>query len=53
MYAACKNFKVPWIICKSISDWADGTKDKKWQLYAAAVAASFVKHVLTQNYIPG
>ena len=37
---------------KAICDWADGTKDKEWQLCAAAVGASLVQHVLTMNYIP-
>ena len=52
IYNICENLRVPWIVVKAISDWADGTKDKKWQPFAGAVAASFVKHVLTKNYIP-
>ena len=37
---------VPFIVCKSITDWADGSKTKDWQTFGAKVSASFVKHVL-------
>ena len=37
---------VPFIVCKSITDWADGSKNEDWQTFCAKVSASFVKHVL-------
>ena len=57
LYYACehdiKPAKVPWIVCKAISDWADGEKNDDWQPYAAAVAASLVKHVMSTCNVPG
>ena len=37
---------VPFIVCKSITDWADGSKLQHWQTFGAKVSASFVKRVL-------
>ncbi|ASC69922.1 5'-methylthioadenosine/S-adenosylhomocysteine nucleosidase [Halomicronema hongdechloris C2206] len=33
-------------LCDYADDTKDGTKDKPWQLYAAAAAAGFIKHLL-------
>ncbi|WP_013320650.1 tetratricopeptide repeat protein [Gloeothece verrucosa] len=40
-----------WILVKSICDWADGNKDKKYQVLAANAAASLVHHVLSQSTV--
>ena len=51
LYAACQDYKVDWILVKSICDWADGNKARnknKWQQLAANNAASFVLHMLQQ-----
>ena len=37
------------IIVKAVSDYADGKKDKKWQLTAAMAAASYVRCQLEDN----
>lgn len=39
-----------WIIVKAICDWADGSKTKLQQPLAAATAASFCHHVLSNSY---
>lgn len=39
-----------WIVVKSICDWADGSKNKLHQPLAAATAASFCHHVLSNPY---
>lgn len=46
LYTAATFFSAKWIIVKSICDWGDGTKAKKWQPFCAFQAASLVKHVL-------
>ena len=53
LYSICRSLKVPWIICKSIGNWADGEEDKNWRNYASAVSASYVEHVLRKFYVPG
>ncbi len=45
--AAAQRCGVPWILVKSICDWADGNKHKEFQPLAAAASASLVQHVLT------
>ena len=44
--AAAIRSNVPWILVKSICDWADGHKHKRYQALAAASSASLVHHVL-------
>lgn len=51
VYAACDKNKVDWIICKSICDWADGSKDDRWQKLAANNSISYVSHVLSERTI--
>lgn len=46
VYAACKNKNIPWIIVKSICDWADGQKNKAFQAESAYVAFSFILKAL-------
>jgi len=46
--AAADRKKCEWIIIKSICDWGDGKKTGAHQEFAAAVAVSFVEHVLNQ-----
>ena len=38
------------IVVKGISDFADGDKDKRWQLTAAMAAASYVDKVISDNH---
>ena len=38
------------IVVKGISDFADGDKDKRWQLTAAMAAASYVDKVISNNH---
>ena len=38
------------IVVKGISDFADGVKDKRWQLTAAMAAASYVDKVISINH---
>jgi nucleoside phosphorylase len=45
--AASKRWPTPFILVKSICDWADGDKDKRAQPFAAHTAASYVCHVLS------
>ena len=40
----------PCLVIRGISDYADSHKDKRWQPYAAAVAAAYAKELL--NVIP-
>jgi nucleoside phosphorylase/CheY-like chemotaxis protein len=47
--AASMRAGIPWILVKSICDWADGKKHDKHQPLAAAAAASLVHHVLSQK----
>lgn len=49
--AAAGRLSKPWILVKSICDWADGKKNKKHQPLAAAAAASLVHHVLSEPYV--
>lgn len=37
------------MIAKGISDFADGSKDKEWQLTAAMAAASYVETIIREN----
>ena len=40
--------KCEWIVVKAICDWADGTKSKEHQAFAAASSVSLVEHVFNQ-----
>jgi nucleoside phosphorylase len=46
--AASAYQRMPWIVVKGISDWADGTKRDRYQPLAAAAAASLAHHVLSR-----
>jgi nucleoside phosphorylase len=46
LYAAAARRKLEWIVVKGIADWADGTKTKDWQPFAALAAATLVETVL-------
>ncbi|TMO84429.1 hypothetical protein [Pseudoalteromonas spongiae] len=46
VYAACKNKNTPWIIVKSICDWADGQKNKAFQAESAYIVFSFILNAL-------
>ena len=45
VYAACNDKNIPWVIVKSICDWADGNKDKKFQEESAHIVFSFIHKV--------
>ena len=49
--SACMRRGTPWILVKSICDWADGKKHSKYQPLAARSAASLVHHVLKQKTV--
>jgi len=49
--AASGRVGVAWILVKSISDWADGTKSGDHQQLAAAAAVSLVYKVLSQKTV--
>jgi nucleoside phosphorylase len=46
VYAACNAKNIPWIIVKSICDWADGNKNKNFQAESAQVVFSFIHRAL-------
>ena len=46
LYAAASRAGVAWILVKAICDWADGTKHKKDQPFAARAAVDLVHQVL-------
>ena len=50
VYSACNNDNTPWIILKSICDWADGTKEKSFQKESAHIAFSFLNKVLDSSH---
>lgn len=37
----------PCLVIREICDYADSHKNKKWQLYAAATAAAYMKELLS------
>lgn len=39
------------VIVKGISDFADGSKNKEWQLTAAMAAANYVKTIISGNHL--
>ena len=41
------------IVIKAIVDWADGTKDKRWQPFAAYASASYVLYHMNTNAFKG
>jgi len=41
------------IVIKAIVDWADGTKDKRWQPFAAHASASYVLYHMNTNALKG
>ncbi|WP_460204632.1 5'-methylthioadenosine/S-adenosylhomocysteine nucleosidase family protein [Scytonema sp. NUACC21] len=49
--AASGRVGTAWILVKSICDWGDGKKHKKYQPLAAASAASLVHYVLSQKTV--
>ncbi|NEP11424.1 MAG: tetratricopeptide repeat protein [Symploca sp. SIO2C1] len=49
--SAANSLDTPWILIKSICDWADGKKSDKHQPLAAAAAASLLLYVLSQRTI--
>lgn len=46
IYTACHQKNIPWIIVKSICDWADGEKDKTFQEESAHIVFSFINNAL-------
>ncbi|MFN3158289.1 MAG: hypothetical protein ACE37I_03175 [Rubinisphaera brasiliensis] len=46
--AAAERRRKEWIVAKAICDWADGTKSKNHQAFAAAASVHLVEHVLNQ-----
>lgn len=48
-YAAAQRKRIPCILLKSICDWADGQKHKKYQPLAAATASSLLYHILSKK----
>jgi nucleoside phosphorylase len=46
VYVACTNKNIPWIIVKSICDWADGSKNKTFQAESAHIVFSFIHRAL-------
>ena len=51
LYAAAQSRGTAWILVKSICDWGDGKKNKKYQGLAAAAATSLVHHVLSDETV--
>ena len=52
IYAVCETHnKTPWIIIKSICDWADGTKNKTQQQFAATISFEFIYETLQSKII--
>ncbi|HTN85391.1 MAG TPA: SUMF1/EgtB/PvdO family nonheme iron enzyme [Sorangium sp.] len=49
LYGAAHDAKVDWILVKGICDWADGTKHKQDQPFAAAAAVDLVHRVLSDH----
>ena len=49
IYAACNSKNIPWIVVKSICDWADGNKDKIFQAEAAHIVFSFIHQRLNSS----
>ncbi len=46
MEAAVMWDAVPFLVVKGVYDYADGHKNKRWQAYASATAASVAKAIL-------
>ncbi|MBI3841400.1 MAG: hypothetical protein HY297_05560 [Thaumarchaeota archaeon] len=51
IYYACAANQVPFLIVKSVSDFADKGKGDSHRLYAAATAASFVYSLLVEGHL--
>lgn len=47
LYSAAAGCNLEWLIVKAICDWADGSKAKEWQWYAAQNAAELVRRMLS------
>jgi nucleoside phosphorylase len=45
--------QIPVGVIRGVCDYGDEHKDKKWQPYAAAMAAAYAKAVLTEIYPKG
>ncbi|ABV38262.1 Nucleoside phosphorylase-like protein [Shewanella sediminis HAW-EB3] len=50
VYVACHDKNVPWIIVKTICDWADGHKEKSFQSESAYIAFSFIHRALESKF---
>lgn len=50
-YATAHRKRIPCILLKSICDWADGQKHKKYQPLAAATASSLLFHILSRKNV--
>ena len=52
LYKACHKSGLPWLHCKSIINWMDGSSNSISHTLGAEVSASYVEHVLNTFYIP-
>jgi|GEM_PF-2173750 len=50
LWASAEKHKKSWIIIKSVCDWGDGTKHKKYQELAAASSVSLCEHTFNEKY---
>ena len=48
----CDHIGVPWLVSRGISDFGTPDRDKRWQVYAAAAAMTFVRTFLENEFIP-
>lgn len=49
VYVACYSEGIPWIIIKSICDWADGEKSKEAQPESAFIVFSYLEKILSSQ----
>ena len=49
--AATGRLRAAWLLVKTICDWADGNKNKRYQVLAAACSSSLVHHVLSEKNV--
>lgn len=50
LWAAASRDKKDWVVVKSVCDWGDGNKHKKYQEMAAASAVSLVQYVFSDPH---
>tara|TARA_R110001606_G_scaffold373372_1_gene530736 strand:+ start:161 stop:2551 length:2391 start_codon:yes stop_codon:yes gene_type:complete len=50
VYTECASQSIPWILVKSICDWADGKKHKEHQPKSAFIALSFIEKTLSSEF---